>query len=964
MRSRLLYFCLAMAWAFTSGAETHDLMEDGPSTTSLPADASWQEPALNDAIKPAVSTPFVKQALGTIRNAHRRPGGALSNVIVYCSAGHGFTADTSGSQWVTQRGLLNGMVEDMGNIDQLNFFVNYCFNAGATVVPFRPVGYQTNEVVIDNDDAEADFSGTWYNSGASIFYGDVGDTPYRYAYINTNGQTAAARYIPAIPTAGFYPVYCWTRRANDRVEQLYTIRHSGGESALRIDHERVGSGWIWLGTYHFNSGTNGWVEISNYAPGRVPTNDVIIADAIRFGNGMGDTDRGFGVSGYERELECARYWVQNATGQGMPSTLYDLVGYSDQSDNVGAPARMAEYMNDSAYGGYWDRIYLGFHSNAGGGGTGRGPMGLYSTNNSTTVQNQQKDFAQALVDEIFNDMEWGDSETAFLDDWIDNTIDVYGQAYGEISSYNNSEMNSTIIEIAFHDSADDANLMNDPVARDWYARACYQGLVKHLHAYNASNVPLALLPDPPRNACAYNSGSGRITVIWNAPTTNAAGGNAAESYVVYHSTNGYGFGNPIGTTNTFLVMTNLSENETHYFQVSAVNAGGESLPSPTIGVRSAPSGRAYHLVVGGFDRADRYLSPTRYFGNNIGGYVTLVRPRQVNAFDYTVQHGDAIAAAGRFFDSCDHGAITQSVIQLTNYHAVYWYLGEESTRDETFSTAEQQLVESYLRAGGRVFVSGAELGWDLDNLGSADDRSFLTNTLRTAYVRDDADTYQATGKSGSIFDGLSTLVFDDGSCQTYDVTYPDVIAPADGASAALCYGSSSSGSDTAGIVYSNSSQVVVLGFPFETIVDRVARTDLMARVVRFFGDPADYDSDGDGMPDWWEMLYFTNGLAAQAATDEDADGADNFHEWIAGTIPTNSASYFLVTPVESSPSGGAIIRWPSATNRTYSIEWSTNLAGGFNPLAQDLPATPPENCYTDTVHTSEETLFYAVRAVR
>ena len=62
------------------------------------------------------------------------------------------------------------MVEDMGNLDQLNFFVNYCFNAGATVVPYRPVGYQTNEVVLDNDDLEVTFSGTWNNSSATISY--------------------------------------------------------------------------------------------------------------------------------------------------------------------------------------------------------------------------------------------------------------------------------------------------------------------------------------------------------------------------------------------------------------------------------------------------------------------------------------------------------------------------------------------------------------------------------------------------------------------------------------------------------------------------------------------------------------------------------------------------------------------------------------------------------------------------
>jgi hypothetical protein len=45
------------------------------------------------------------------------------------------------------------MVEDLGNQDQMTAFVDYAWNAGATVVPLRPVGYQPNEYVVDNDDS-------------------------------------------------------------------------------------------------------------------------------------------------------------------------------------------------------------------------------------------------------------------------------------------------------------------------------------------------------------------------------------------------------------------------------------------------------------------------------------------------------------------------------------------------------------------------------------------------------------------------------------------------------------------------------------------------------------------------------------------------------------------------------------------------------------------------------------------
>src|SRR5690349_15397174 len=94
--------------------------------------------------------------------AHQ-PTGPLSGKIVYTVGGHGITADYPGTgAWATQRGDNNGIVEDFGNQDQLTYYVNYLFNAGATVVPLRPVGNQPNEVVLDNNSAV--FTGSWTSS--------------------------------------------------------------------------------------------------------------------------------------------------------------------------------------------------------------------------------------------------------------------------------------------------------------------------------------------------------------------------------------------------------------------------------------------------------------------------------------------------------------------------------------------------------------------------------------------------------------------------------------------------------------------------------------------------------------------------------------------------------------------------------------------------------------------------------
>src|SRR5262245_4195212 len=106
------------------------------------------------------------------------PTGGLSGKIAYIHAGHGYTADNLGSgAWSFQRGEGFEMIEDLGNVDQMTFLADYLFRAGATVVPLRPVGHQTNQVVLDNDDAAVTYTGTWTNSTGTVFYGSAGDVP-------------------------------------------------------------------------------------------------------------------------------------------------------------------------------------------------------------------------------------------------------------------------------------------------------------------------------------------------------------------------------------------------------------------------------------------------------------------------------------------------------------------------------------------------------------------------------------------------------------------------------------------------------------------------------------------------------------------------------------------------------------------------------------------------------------------
>lgn len=73
----------------------------------------------------------------------------------------------------------------------------------------------------------------------------------------------------------------------------------------------------------------------------------------------------------------------------------------------------------------------------------------------------------------------------------------------------------------------------------------------------------------------------------------------------------------------------------------------------------------------------------------------------------------------------------------------------------------------------------------------------------------------------------------------------------------------------------------------EYVGNPVATTGQTSNVNVVLTDP-DVDSDVDGLPDWWELKYFTNTTVAVTNQDADADDLDNIHEYLAGTNPRSS----------------------------------------------------------------------------
>ena len=115
------------------------------------------------------------------------------------------------------------------------------------------------------------------------------------------------------------------------------------------------------------------------------------------------------------------------------------------------------------------------------------------------------------------------------------------------------------------------------------------------------------------------------------------------------------------------------------------------------------------------------------------------------------------------------------------------------------------------------------------------------------------------------------------------------------------------------------------------------------------------DSDGNGISDSWEILYFGSVAHCIATNDGDHDGHNNLQEFITGMDPTNAASVFMIT--NSSPlADDFLIEWPSVSGRIYTAFWSTNLTDGFKPMGGNIDY--PQSSYTDTLHGTEAECFY------
>ncbi len=732
-------------------------------------------------------------------------GGALQGKTVWLSPGHGW--HNTGTGFSTQRGTTNGLVEDFITAESIDYYLtHYLFNAGANVWSVRERDVNSSEIIVDNDNPSSGYSetGNW-TTGSIAGYGGT----YRVA-TSAATENASAVFTPNITQSGLYWVSVRCVAGTNRSPDVsFTIIHSGDTSIVNVNQEIHSDTWVHVGQYYFTAGLVNKITISNKS---AELDQAIIADAVRLGGGIGTQldclHTGQPASGRSRFEESAR---QFAIYQGYPTC----------NEDVTVRPRFAEYELSKGYSSEINNaVYVSWHTNAGGGtgtetyhyngqGSGRPNITAGSQQLTTYIHNQ-------IVDDI---------KAGWKSTWANRG--VKNANFGELRELNT--IPGTLIELAFHDLAADATDLKHPEFRRLAARAIYKGILKFFN--NRDATPLVYLPEQPTNVIAKNIGNNTIQLNWNAPSFGGILGDAATAYKVYVSTNGKSFKDGITVTNTNFTFTGNPQT-IYYFKISATNAGGESFSSSVVAAKTPVSGTTTvpYLIVDAFDRLDGSALIQRT-ESAVLGTVSRMFLERMNRYDYMIDHAVALGTCFNFaFDGCQNEAVSNGSISLSNYQAVDWFTGEESTVDRSVDDAEKTILKAYLNNGGHLLISGAEIGWDIGRAASANaDLDFYNNYLKATYVGDDANTYNFSGTT-TLFNNQSGS-FDDASNGIYNVDFPDRIAIANGSTVALNYAGGTG--DGAAVGFKGTYNLLYLAFPFESIISQTVKNNLMCNAVAY-----------------------------------------------------------------------------------------------------------------------------------
>lgn len=811
----------------------------------------------------------------------------LKNRHIALWASHGKYYDKTKGKWMWQRPNLFGTTEDLfTQTIVIPYLIPMLENAGAIVFTPRERDWQTNEVIVDCDGnthknvySETNKGEVWKDAGVKGFalhqgiYVD-GENPFEQGHVRMAKATrkknaSEISYQPDMPKAGRYAVYVSYKTIEHSVDDAeYIVYHKGEKTVYRVN-QQMGSGtWVYLGTFEFDKGSSPYnrVILTNNSHIR---RGVVTGDAVRFGGGMGNIQRGGILSGLPRSLEGARYYAQWA---GAPYSVYSSKGGEDDyGDDINARSLMSNWLaGGSVYAPSIEglqvpiELALAIHSDAGYSTDFKslvGSLAVCTTDfndgklNAGISRMTSKDFASTLLNNVVKDLLYK------YKNWPKRYL--WDRNYSETRL---PAMPSAILETMSHQNFPDMIMGQDPNFKFTLARSIYKTILKYIAKQH--NKSYTVTPLTPTNFSIEFLTKNKIRLSWKAQNDSQEPSAVPETFNIYTSIGNSSFDNGVNTGNNSFTMK-LEPGIQYNFKITACNKGGESFPTETLSAYYNPNATKTILVVNGFYRLSApaivETDSTQGFDLNkdIGltyGLTAGWNGRQLyfdksrlgiegegglgdsgdelaghfiagNDFNYTVTHVGAIAHTQKYnVASCSSMSVISGEVKMPDYHCVDLILGgEKYNRNalayyKTFTPRMQQLLQEYTAHGGSLLVSGAYIGSDMVQ---ESENLFLKNILKVAYTP--SDSLITDGHIEGL--GLSFDYYNIPNSDHYAVNIPEILWPAgDGAFCAMQYGSGPS----AAVAYKGDTyRSFTMGIPFECISSKDMQNKIMQGILDF-----------------------------------------------------------------------------------------------------------------------------------
>ncbi|MCU0640085.1 MAG: Ig-like domain-containing protein, partial [Candidatus Krumholzibacteria bacterium] len=277
-------------------------------------------------------------------------------------------------------------------------------------------------------------------------------------------------------------------------------------------------------------------------------------------------------------------------------------------------------------------------------------------------------------------------------------------------------------------------------------------------------------------------------------------------------------------------LLSVSGDMVDLIQVSAaypdMEGGVEYAGSPsfefTVSEFAAP-GLALEFVIDIIADAGSYASSDT-FNVTVGDCPVLLVDDDDSA-SYDIFLKNALANNGYFFDVWDEFVDGYPTIsKLLEYSAVVWMTGISGD----IEYENRMAISGFLDLGGRMLVTGQDIGWQLNSDSNVNEIAFYNGYLHADYIKDDSGYRSVTGVPGDpVSGGLSFEI--GGGDGSLNQDWPSEIEPRTGASAIFEYAPGIE----AGLRYEGYHRLVYLAFGLEAVNTGEMRDTLMHRSLEW-----------------------------------------------------------------------------------------------------------------------------------